>query len=141
MFDRIAWKRNWRKERRGAGLCPDCSNLSAPGNSHCQEHLDKMTARHLRLKIEAFEAYGGCKCDCPGCNVTNPKFLTIDHKNNDGAEHRKTIGRGAAALYGWLKKNGYPPGYRVQCFNCNLGRSANQGVCPHEEEAPLPSLV
>jgi hypothetical protein len=36
-----------------------------------------------------------------------------------------------------LKKRGYPPGYRVLCFNCNRGRYLNGGVCPHEIERDM----
>lgn len=27
---------------------------------------------------------------------------------------------------------GFPPEYQIQCFNCNLGRARNGGVCPHQ---------
>lgn len=38
-----------------------------------------------RLKLEVLAGYGG-KCIC--CGETHPAFLTVDHINNDGAEHR-----------------------------------------------------
>ena len=31
----------------------------------------------------------------------------------------------------YLKKNNYPDGFQVLCWNCNLGR-AHYGVCPHK---------
>ncbi|MFE1396776.1 hypothetical protein ACFW53_02415 [Nocardiopsis dassonvillei] len=60
-------------------------------------------------------------------------MLTIDHVDNNGAEHRREIGGGGEKLYRWLKREGYPPGYQVLCFNCNVGRHLGNGVCPHEE--------
>lgn len=79
---------------------------------------------------EAIMAYGGYRCQC--CGETEPKFLTIDHVNNDGGEHRKEIGKSNSALLTWLKGNGYPSGFQVLCFNCNIGKSLNNGICPHK---------
>lgn len=88
--------------------------------------------RHLELKKAAFEAYGGCFCKC--CQEYRFCFLTIDHIKRDGAAHRREIGRGADGIYSWLKRNNYPEGFRVLCFNCNSGRELNNGICPHEQE-------
>jgi len=91
------------------------------------------------LRHEAIMAYGGYKCNCPGCNETESLFLSIDHINNDGAEHRRSLGyenngKGASsATLSWMKKNGYPPGFQVLCMNCNFGKSRNNGICPHEQ--------
>ena len=30
----------------------------------------------------------------------------------------------------WLKRNGYPAGYQVLCFNCNFAKH-RKGACPH----------
>ena len=63
-------------------------------------------------------------------------FLTLDHINNDGAEHRREIhGRQTAAgyqTYRWLMRNGFPPGFQVLCANCNHGKRMNGGTCPHQ---------
>lgn len=86
---------------------------------------------NARIKKEVLGHYGG-KCAC--CGETILFFLTIDHINGGGVKHRKeVVGGGGLALYHWLKKNGYPEGFQVLCFNCNSGRSANGGICPHKE--------
>lgn len=92
---------------------------------------------HRRLKIDVFVHYGN-KCEC--CGEENMKFLTIDHIDGAGSEHRRSLGlksrdkSGAgAAFYRWLRKNKYPEGYRVLCYNCNCGRQSNGGVCPHKD--------
>lgn len=90
-------------------------------------------AYYYRLQDECITAYGGYECKC--CGETEPMFLTIDHVNDDGAQHRKELGRKAAGirLYQWLKANGYPGGFQVLCSNCNHGRYRNGGVCPHKQ--------
>jgi hypothetical protein len=82
---------------------------------------------------EVIEAYGG-RCAC--CGEANMGFLTLDHVNDDGAEHRRSIGAGRSSLrvYRWAKANGYPDTLRVLCANCNCGRQWNGGVCPHKDE-------
>lgn len=90
-----------------------------------------------RIRQEAIMAYGGYVCAC--CGETEPLFLTIDHIDNDGADHRREIG-GGANFGKWLKDHGYPPGFQVLCFNCNIGKAHNGGECPHKgrrsDEAP-----
>ena len=92
-----------------------------------------------KLRHEVIMAYGGYKCNC--CGETEPLFLVIDHVNNDGAEHRRSIsnrkdcgnGKGASAdTWRWLKNNDYPDGFQVLCMNCNFGKSRNKGICPHK---------
>jgi hypothetical protein len=59
----------------------------------------------------------GHKCNWPGCNVTDINFLTGDHINNNGAEHRRKIGTGSDVIHRWLIKNNFPPGFQVLCWN------------------------
>lgn len=86
--------------------------------------------KHRRMKDAAFNAYGGYKCKC--CGETEELFLTIDHINNDGAAHRRSICgyNSGGVLYRWLKQNNYPEGFQVLCFNCNVAKHRN-GYCPH----------
>lgn len=86
------------------------------------------------LKTAALRAYGGetPKCSCPGCSEINPGFLTIDHIDGNGNKHRRSIfnGKVGGNIYLWLKKNNYPPGFRILCYNCNCAAGA-LGQCPH----------
>ena len=104
----------------------------------CREHKQarrdqvnlnqRLTAAARRWEV--IEAYGG-KCVC--CGEGDRRFLSIDHIANDGAEHRQTVR--AAQLYGWLKRNGFPKdNFQLLCFNCNMGKSVNRGVCPHQAD-------
>lgn len=90
-------------------------------------------AKRLALKLQVFNTYGGCICKC--CGETNLEFLSIDHVNNDGAKHRKTIfgkNKVGGSFYEWLKKNNFPIdiGLRVLCMNCNFSLG-HFGYCPH----------
>lgn len=80
------------------------------------------------IRIEIITTYGS-KCQC--CNEIEPKFLSIDHINNDGAQHRKQVGSGSR-LYKWLKKNNFPKdNFQLLCHNCNLSKGSF-GICPHQ---------
>lgn len=78
------------------------------------------------IKKTVIDTYGG-KCKCCGLDDYY-EFLCIDHiggKKQDGAP------RGGWLFYSWLKKNGFPSGYRVLCHNCNMAIGF-YGYCPHE---------
>lgn len=93
-----------------------------------ERHKQRVQDRAAKIREAVFTAYGGFVCAC--CAERNPMFLTIDHiEGCSGAERRKQ-GLGHS-FYAWLRRNGFPPGFRVLCYNCNLGRAKNGGVCPH----------
>jgi hypothetical protein len=86
-----------------------------------------------RLHKDILKAYGG-RCVC--CSESHPLFLTLDHINNDGAQHRKSIncgkGRGGTKFYAWVKRNNFPNTLQLLCWNCNCGKHRNGGTCPHK---------
>ena len=83
--------------------------------------------QYAKLRKQLFDAYGwACMC----CGEKIKEFLTIDHVNNDGAEHRRITGGGSAWLRE-IRKLGFPPGFQTLCFNCNAARGLH-GKCPHE---------
>lgn len=128
----------WKEEKRcvqcggdnnrwPATLCQPCRELQATRSKNWLVGLKKAT----------FEKYGGCFCAC--CHEDIFEFLTLDHIDGSGGKHRKELrggdgysGGGGGRLYSWLKKNSYPQGYRVLCWNCNAAIGMF-GVCPHEK--------
>jgi hypothetical protein len=63
-------------------------------------------------------------------------LLTIDHLSGGGNKHRTEIGlHGGVEFYRWLKRNDYPKEFQVLCWNCNIGRAQNGGICPHKGQA------
>lgn len=87
----------------------------------------------IRLHQDILRAYGE-RCAC--CGEDHPMFLTLDHINNDGAQHRKEImgntKRGSTKFYAWVKRNEFPNFLQLLCWNCNCGKHRNGGVCPHK---------
>lgn len=132
-----------RNEWKSKGLCFYCGgqNDKLPNTlcSVCAEKQKKRTEKYqLQIKIDTFNTYGGCFCKC--CGESNLVFLTIDHIDGKGAEHRRELrkgkgdsGGGGNKTYHALKKAGYPAGYRVLCFNCNHANHV-LGACPHQSD-------
>jgi hypothetical protein len=88
---------------------------------------------YQKIKMEVMSAYssGGVKCEC--CEESRIEFMTIDHIFGRGRRHKKQIGKDGSKLYSWLRKNRFPGGFRVLCYNCNCSRG-HLGYCPHEKE-------
>lgn len=84
--------------------------------------------RRLRWEVLSHYSKGIPKCAC--CGEKHFEFLAVDHLNGSGTKHRKLIG-GSSYFYAWLKKKGFPSGYRVLCHNCNQALGIF-GYCPHQ---------
>lgn len=73
---------------------------------------------HHRMTTIAIERLGGPHCVLCGCKETT--FLTIDHINGGGHQHRKLTG---TSMYRWIAKATdkelKKANLRVLCFNCN----------------------
>lgn len=86
-----------------------------------------------RIRREVLGHYGAtCKC----CGETEEKFLSLDHVNNNGSEHRRAIGRKQMgyAFYLWIKRNNYPDFLQILCHNCNMAKGF-YGSCPHTKRS------
>jgi len=124
-----------RKPVRGKTLCRHCLKTKLENYYKNKEHKLALQKRYRKgLRDAAFAAYGGAYCVC--CGEAHEEFLTIDHTNGNGAEHRRHIGTATHTLLLWLKRNGYPPGFRVLCMNCNFSAGV-RGYCPHEKESRM----
>ena len=84
--------------------------------------------RLARLDCIEYYSNGTNQCEC--CSENHLEFLCIDHINGGGNKHRQKIGE---YLPLHLKKQGFPPGYRILCHNCNMSMGF-YGYCPHEKE-------
>lgn len=142
---RLEKRKARERDRVSAGLCRDCPR---PREGHpavcelCRRRLvlasrkNRETDRamvvrqsrlsYIRVRQRVIDAYGG-KCAC--CGESRTEFLAIDHTNNDGAKHRRELGK--RTIYSFLSKNGFPLGFRVLCHNCNSALGF-YGYCPHQ---------
>ncbi len=71
--------------------------------------------KRTKEKIIRHYSNGTMKCAC--CGEDDINCLSIDHINNNGTEHKKETG---GHLYWWIKKNNFPEGFQVLCYNCNI---------------------
>lgn len=132
-------QKNTRKTRKdemaAIGLCYRCKEpiKIVEGNIQCLTCNEYQVDRRIQIREFVYTAYGN-KCACPPCGEIRWQFLTLDHVNDDGAEHRKQEPNTSKALVEWAYKNGCPPSLRLHCWNCNNGRERNKGVCPHLTE-------
>lgn len=89
-------------------------------------------SKYKELKDLVFAHYGK-KCAC--CNESNEKFLSIDHKNNDGNKDKYKNGRRKAGVIVYRKiiADSFPNDIQILCMNCNFGKKVNGGICPHKD--------
>lgn len=91
-----------------------------------KERDGSVVAQRLR-RLRVLDHYGhACAC----CHVTDKEFLTVDHINNDGKEHRKAIKD--LNINQWLVRHNFPEGFQLLCYNCNLAKG-RYGYCPHDK--------
>ena len=99
---------------------------------HREEFLAYSKQYNKNLRLEVLIHYGGNPPICNCCKESNIEFLCIDHIYGGGNKHFKQLKKEGLSLYLWLKKNNFPGGFRVLCYNCNnsIGR---YGYCPHNK--------
>jgi len=91
------------------------------------QEYDKERTRKAKKRV--MKEYGG---ECVCCGEKSIEFLTIDHIDGSGANHRREIsGLLGKGFYLWLEKNNYPKdNFRILCMNCNFS-VGHYGYCPH----------
>ena len=101
------------------GLCRICGKQPTQ-NFWCNDCALKRSNIIITLKKKVVDHYGG---KCVQCGMAKLQCLELDHINNDGAKHRKSIGlnntRGGSSFYRWIIKNNYPDLLQVLCANCH----------------------
>jgi hypothetical protein len=101
------------------GYCPHKTN------GYSEVFLSGSGKYGRKLKREMIDAYGG---KCAICGENHFEFMTIDHINGGGTQHRKQIG----TMNQWLKKQGWPKDeFRLLCFNCNCSKIFSMNRCKY----------
>lgn len=91
--------------------------------------LAKQREYRQRAKLEALTHYSIVEYPiCALCGITDMDILCLDHINNDGSKQRAERGDPLGKnLYYYLKKKGFPDGFQVLCFNCNMKKRMMRG--------------
>ena len=138
----LEYGRRFKNRAIRHGLCRYC--CKEPRIASCSMcttclriHSARSSARHAKWRKACLKAYGG-HCVCCGCH--NPKYLQLDHVNDDGAEHRRQIANGSrgGSLYKWAYFNGFPHRLQLMCGNCHQAKSCFGG-CTKEDHPPFKS--
>lgn len=116
-FNKKEYGKKWRKEN------------PKYGNEYLKIHPEfgsEYKKKWLKdLKIEVFTHYSNGELKCRFCNFNDLRALVLDHINDDGANHQRSISKtgktrvSTSKIYYDLKKKGFPKGYQVLCANCN----------------------
>jgi hypothetical protein len=125
---RRAYQREW--ERNNKERLAPLKRAAAKRAYAKYAETRRLKAREARaaLRREFIVEYGG-RCAC--CAEPEPLFLTLEHKQRDGKQHRLATGNTSHGVLLDLKQKGWPKeDYELLCFNCNRA-SWLQGVCPH----------
>lgn len=96
------------------------------GSIYLEERKIYLKDYRRKLRKDFISMYGGV-CTC--CGESNFKFLSIEHLLGQVGKKKD----GSARAYAKALKFYQPDIYTVLCFNCNMGKSLNRGVCPHQE--------
>lgn len=128
---------NGEKTAKNCAACRERAARNLKSGRNARHSNPEVKAKHLAerrgynrgFRIKLLEAYGPyCRC----CGETTPEFLELHHVNEDGAEHRRQIGRGPEALYRWAERHGFPDTLAVTCANCHAA-DTYYGGCPHKK--------
>lgn len=157
LVDSTKYQRERFQDRYDTGFCVQCGkNPYEPGKKSCvpcsQKRRDKYVACENNVKEKRREQaslirhecrkrvlkHYGSECIC--CGELEPMFLSLDHINGGGNEHRRQIGNNpnnrqgssSTQFYKWVEKNDYPGTLQILCHNCNMGKHLNGGICPHQ---------
>jgi len=113
----LCW--NCNESLSAYGYCPHNGRPpeEAPANSN-QEKAKYARQQWRKDKLKFISEYGE---RCPICGEDRWEFLTVDHVNGGGKQHRERLrSHGGVNFYRWLKRQGYPKDeYQLLCHNCN----------------------
>lgn len=118
-----------RQKKFYGWTCKQCKNLRSKDTPSQLRSRAKAKENKLECRDAALAHYGN-KCVC--CGEPEKVFLTFDHINGGGNQHRGDIKRQRFSTIGeWLLKNQFPDDFQILCFNCNWAKHANK-ICSHK---------
>lgn len=123
-------KSTLRAIRKANGQCRDCSNDAI--HTLCDQCRMKSNLRSKlyahKVKMLAVSKLGG-RCVC--CGIDNLDILSIDHVNNNGAQHRNKLKYGGLSVYNSILRGHTEYALQIMCLNCNLSKLVCGDRCEH----------
>ena len=80
-------------------------------------------------KNEVIQLLDGARCAC--CGESRFEFMTVDHINGGGHQHRRSVGVGGKFYDTVLRDPDAKAKYRILCMNCNFALGI-YGRCPRK---------
>ncbi len=146
MFNKKEWLKNYR-EKNKEKLYKQMKDYNVKNKDKLKKYykdfypefyknnkkrlIKERMERTTKYRDIVYAAYGNV-CNC--CGETNSLFLTVDHVNNDGHKDKNKNGDRYSGLSLYLRiiKADFPADFQILCYNCNMGKARNKGVCPHK---------
>jgi hypothetical protein len=118
-----------RWNEKGKTLCYCGKAITTKPAEHCSEprhvasykrNVVNITRNRAEAQLEAFIHYSGHNPpQCVLCEFKDIRALQLDHEKGDGAEFRRLNKYATGkSLCLFLRKRGWPDGYRILCANC-----------------------
>jgi len=114
-------------------LCVNCNMMKEIRSKNHTKTPTVIRARNYkkRSKRQVMEHYSNGELKCACCGFAEIDGLSIDHiEGRKKWKHDKKLS--SSRLYDWLKRNKFPKGFQVLCFNCNFAKG-DTGICPHRK--------
>lgn len=110
----------------------DDRNPSGTRKNRCKSCYS--ARERTKALLDFYDGMGG-ECEC--CGEKDIRFLTLDHRNNDGNKQRESLQ--CFQIVRLARKEGFPKEkYAILCYNCNLAKShRGNGICPHKSGESL----
>ena len=128
-----------QKINRPKGYCRQCLTKKADeGITSCKQCRDRGRAKSKRkvqeTRVAVIEKYGGA-CVC--CGLQLPKYLELDHKNDDGNIERKQLGSGGVGSRFYVLVLSQPRRDDLQLLCSYCHKAKKYGGCTPEDHAAI----
>jgi len=140
-------KKEWKKEYNKKYYQENKEKIKEYDKKYYQENQEKIKEYREKTKEWkkeynkkyrqenkelVYNHYGNGVIECACCGEKEIDFLSLDHIYNNGAKHRKKIGK--TISFKWIMKNNFPPIFQLLCMNCNFskGKRKNNCKCIHQ---------
>lgn len=108
-------------------MCKPCRREHRKGLYH--KDPSKVLRQHQRHRARGWRrvlAAYGCRCNFPGCPITDPLYLTIDHVNDDGYLDRPSRKGSIPAIRSVIRSGFCKVRFQLLCFNHNCAKGARR---------------